>query len=208
MQMIGFAQYVIVASNETFGCVVCRLWVHPKCGDYTLSYTLSKDTDKSLFKCNNCKSSSVNNPESASGNNHEFSSADNAESSAADNAESSFTDNPESSCTGNRESTCIGNPESSCIGNPESSSADNPESTCKDVFQLLFGDEVVMEATLELPTAELVHGHPIPEGHSKFCVQKVVHNNWEEFDEDLHCSGAFLIWKSKDTKRRALRKCQ
>ena len=60
-----------------------------------------------------------------------------------------------------------------------------------------------MEATLE-PLTELVHGHPIPEGHSKFCVQKVVHNNWEEFDEDLHCSGAFLIWKSKDTKKVSL----
>ena len=55
-----------VASSGTFGCVVCRLWVHPKCGDYTLSYTSSRDTDKSWLKCNNCKSSSVNNPESSS----------------------------------------------------------------------------------------------------------------------------------------------
>ena len=33
-----------VASSGTFGCVVCRLWAHPKCGDNTLRYTLSKDT--------------------------------------------------------------------------------------------------------------------------------------------------------------------
>ena len=64
-----------------------------------------------------------------------------------------------------------------------------------------------MKGTLVTRT-EFVHGQRLPDDRSKFCVTDVVNRDWDEFDEDVHCEGAFLMWLSKDAKKNIATKAK
>ena len=53
----------------------------------------------------------------------------------------------------------------------------------------------VMKATMFYThPGVMVHNIPLPKTHQKFRIDDVLLTNWEGFDEDRHCVGAFLAW--------------
>ena len=44
---------------------------------------------------------------------------------------------------------------------------------------------------MKVEETETIHGKPIPKGHGKFLITEIL-KEWSEFEEDMHCVGAFL----------------
>ena len=58
--------------------------------------------------------------------------------------------------------------------------------------------------------SKVIHGHPVPSGHKKFEIAKVLNSkNWKDFDQDIHSVGCYVAWPTKSaTLIRNKRKCQ
>ena len=51
---------------------------------------------------------------------------------------------------------------------------------------------------------DLLHNRVIPHGHGKFLLKTVFIRRalaWNNFDQDIHCEGAYLSWNMKDLQK-------
>ena len=58
--------------------------------------------------------------------------------------------------------------------------------------------------------SKVIHGHPVPSGHKKVEIVKVLNlKKWKDFDQDIHSVGCYVAWPTKSaTLIRNKRKCQ
>lgn len=74
---------------------------------------------------------------------------------------------------------------------------------------LLKGDSEIFKAKYqETQLGESVHGKVLQLGEGRFFILKVLRGaiKWGEFDPDVMCNGAAIIWRKSEIKRRLLKK--